>query len=58
MDFVIEQHSDGFVAFQLGVRGVVVGQGDTREAALSDAQSAARFHIETFGSEAIPETFK
>lgn len=49
MKFVIEQHSDGFVAYPLGLRGVVLGQGDTREDALADAQSATRFHVETFG---------
>ncbi|MCA9235492.1 MAG: hypothetical protein KDA44_08465 [Planctomycetales bacterium] len=53
MKYVIEQHSDGFVAYPLGLRGVVVGQGDTRDAALADAQSAAKFHQETFGAEAI-----
>jgi len=31
----------------------VVGQGDTYEEALSDVKSAIRFHIETFGKEAI-----
>jgi predicted RNase H-like HicB family nuclease len=50
MDFVIEQHSDGFVAYPLGVCDVVVGQGDTYEDALADAQSAAKFHLDTFGN--------
>lgn len=48
MKFVIEQHSDGFVAYPLGLRGIVLGQGDTREDALADARSAAKFHLETF----------
>lgn len=56
MEFVIEEHSDGFVAYPLGLRGVVVGQGDTCDAALADAHSAAAFHIETFGPDAIPAT--
>jgi predicted RNase H-like HicB family nuclease len=47
--FIIEQHTDGFVAYPLGIQGVVVGQGDTQEAALEDARSALEFHIETFG---------
>jgi predicted RNase H-like HicB family nuclease len=51
MKFIVEQHSDGFVAYPLGLKGVVVGQGDTRDAALADAQSAARFHRGTFESE-------
>lgn len=56
MKFVIEQHSDGFVAYPLGVSGVVFGQGDTRDAALADARSAARFHVETFGSQILSST--
>lgn len=50
LEFIVEQHRDGFVAYPLGVRGVVVGQGDTRDAALADAQSATKFHLETFGN--------
>lgn len=50
---VIEQHPDGFVAYPLGVRGVVVGQGETAEEALADVTSAVRFHIETFGADAL-----
>jgi predicted RNase H-like HicB family nuclease len=47
--FIVEQTPDGFIAYPLGVQGVVVGQGDTRETALEDARSALEFHIETFG---------
>jgi len=46
---VVEKHSDGYVAYPLGIKGIVVGQGDTYEEALSDVKSAIRFHIETFG---------
>lgn len=47
--FVVEKHTDGYVAYPLGFKGVVVGQGDSCEEALADAKSAATFHIETFG---------
>ena len=50
---VVEKHSDGYVAYPLGVRGVVVGEGDSYEAALEDIRSALAFHLETFGSEAL-----
>ena len=50
---VAEKHPDTYVAYPLGLKGVVVGQGDTYEAALSDVKSAIKFHIETFGSEQI-----
>lgn len=58
MEFAIKKHSDGFVAYPLGLRGVVVGRGDTHEAALANAQSVAAFHIVTFGSDAIPATVR
>lgn len=46
---VVEKHPDGYVAYPLGVKGVVAGEGDTYEAALADVKSAIRFHVETFG---------
>ncbi len=50
---VMEKHPDGYIAYPLGLKGVVVGQGDTYEEALSDVRSAIRFHIETFGKEVL-----
>ena len=50
---VVEKHPDGYVAYPLGMKGIVVGQGDTYEEALADVQSAIRFHIETFGPDAF-----
>lgn len=46
---IVEKHEDGYVAYPLGVRGIVVGEGDTYDEALADVQSALAFHIETFG---------
>jgi len=53
MKIIIEKHAEGYVAYPAGVRGVVVGQGNTYDEALRDVQSALRFHIETFGREAL-----
>jgi predicted RNase H-like HicB family nuclease len=50
---VIEKHTDGYIAYPLGLKGVVVGEGDTYEEALIDVKSAIRFHIETFGQDAF-----
>jgi len=50
---VVEKHPDGYVAYPLGFKGVVVGEGDTYEEALADVKSAIRFHIETFGQEVL-----
>ena len=46
---VVEKHSDGYVAYPLGMKGIVIGQGDSYEQALADVKSAIRFHIKTFG---------
>lgn len=52
---VIERTEDGYIAYPLGLRGVVVAQGDSYEEALREVQSAVRFHIETFGQEVVEE---
>jgi predicted RNase H-like HicB family nuclease len=52
---VVEKHEDGFVAYPIGLKGVVVGEGNTFEEAYEDAKSAAKFHIETFGKEVLIE---
>ena len=52
---IVEKHSDGYVAYPLGLKGVVIGEGNTYEEALSDVNSAIRFHIETFGNEVFEE---
>jgi predicted RNase H-like HicB family nuclease len=52
---IVEKHSDGYVAYPLGLKGVIVGEGDTYEEALADVQSAITFHIETFGSEVLED---
>jgi len=46
---IVEKHADGYVAYPLGLKGVVVGEGDTYGEALDDVKSALRFHLETFG---------
>jgi len=53
LKIVVERHEDGYVAYPLGLKGVVVGQGDSYEAALADCQSAIRFHVETLGPEVL-----
>jgi predicted RNase H-like HicB family nuclease len=37
----------------LGLKGVVVGEGDTYEETLADVKSAIQFHTETFGMEVL-----
>lgn len=50
---VVEKHSDGYVAYPLSLKGVVVAQGDSYEGVLREIKSAITFHIQTFGSDAF-----
>jgi predicted RNase H-like HicB family nuclease len=59
---IIEKHLDGYVAYPIGIKGIIVGEGDTYEEAIADVKSAIQFHIDTFGREVletneISETF-
>lgn len=53
LKIIVEKHPDGYVAYPLGVKGVVVGEGETYDEALSDVKSAIRFHVESFGKEVL-----
>ncbi len=55
LKILIEKHSDGYVAYPLGLKGVVVGEGGSYEEALADVKSAILFHIETFGAEVFED---
>jgi predicted RNase H-like HicB family nuclease len=50
---IVEKHPDGYVAYPLGVKGVVIGEGDSYDEALADLKSALKFHVETFGEEVL-----
>ncbi|MEE8434892.1 MAG: type II toxin-antitoxin system HicB family antitoxin [bacterium] len=52
---IVGKHPEGYVAYPLGLKGVIVGEGDTYEAALENVNSAIRFHIESFGNEAFDD---
>ncbi len=52
---IIEKRSEGYVAYPLGLKGVVGGQGNTYEEALADVRSAIQFHVETFGPDIFEE---
>lgn len=50
LKIIVEKHSDVYIAYPLGLaRGVIVGQGDSYEEAMTDVRSAIAFHSETFG---------
>ena len=50
---IVEKHEDGYVAYPLGLRGVVVGEGDSYQEALDDVKSAITFHVESFGDQVL-----
>lgn len=53
LKIIVEKHPDGYVAYPLGIKGVVVGEGNTYEEALTDVKSAIKFHIESFGKDVL-----
>jgi predicted RNase H-like HicB family nuclease len=55
LKIIVEHHPDGYIAYPLGLKGVVLGQGDTYEQALVDVTSAIQFHLETFGREMLED---
>jgi predicted RNase H-like HicB family nuclease len=52
---IIEKHVDGYIAYPLGLRGVVIGQGETYDEALCDVTSAIGFYRDTFGDDAFDD---
>ena len=50
LKIIVEHHEEGYVAYPVGIRGVVVGEGDSMAEALDDVRSAIQFHLETFGT--------
>ena len=50
---IVERHADGYVAYPLGCKGVIVGEGDSYEEALADVKSAIQFHMESFGPDVL-----
>lgn len=52
---IVEKHPDGYVAYPLGVKGAIVGQGDTYEQALADVNSAIQYYVEIFGKNILED---
>lgn len=52
---IVEKHTDGYVAYPVGLEGVVVAQGDTYDEAFEEVKSAIAFHIESFGETVFNE---
>ena len=55
---IIEKHEDGFIAYPLGLKGVVVAQGDTYEEALADVrdvQGLSRDEIDAISRSSVDD---
>ena len=50
---IVEECATYFVAYPIGLNGAVAGEGDTRDEAVFNLQSAIRAHISTFGKDAF-----
>lgn len=52
---IVERHPDGYIAYPIGLKGIIIGEGDTYEDAVNDTKSAIAFHVETFGAEVFED---
>lgn len=52
---IVEKHEDGYVAYPLGLKGIVVAEGDTYEQVLAEVKTAIRFSLDTFGQDALSD---
>jgi predicted RNase H-like HicB family nuclease len=52
---IVEKYPEGYVAYPVGLKGVVVAEGDSYEHALAEVKSAIEFHVGTFGREVLEE---
>lgn len=52
---VVQRSAEGYIAYPLGLKGVVVTDGETFEDALRNIQAAIAFHVETFGKEVLED---
>ena len=52
---IIQRSKEGYIAYPLGLKGVVVVDGETFEDALRNIQAAITFHVKTFGKEVLED---
>ena len=52
---IVEKTEEGYVSYPIGLRGVVVSDGDTFEEAIANGREAIAFHIQTFSAEGLGE---
>jgi predicted RNase H-like HicB family nuclease len=52
---IVQRTPEGYVAYPIGLRGVVVSDGETFEEAVANVKQAIAFHIETFGEDVLED---
>ena len=52
---IVEKTEEGYVSYPIGLRGVVISDGDTFEEAIANVREAIAFHIQTFSAEELGE---
>ena len=52
---IVEKYPDGYIAYPLGLKGTVIGEGDSYQDALNDVKSAIQTYIEAFGMESFED---
>ena len=50
LKIVVEQHSDGYIAYPLGIEDIIAGRGETHDLAVADVTSAIREYFDRAGS--------
>ena len=50
---IIQRTPERYAAYPIGLRGVVVSDGETFEGVLANVKQAITFHIETFGEDVL-----
>jgi len=50
---IVQRTPEGYVAYPIGLRGVVVSDGETFEEVLVNVKQAIAFHVETFGEDVL-----
>ena len=56
LKIIVEKHPDVYVAYPLGLKGIVVGEGDTYEEALVNIKEAIELCLEVRKEEGLPPT--
>jgi predicted RNase H-like HicB family nuclease len=55
INVIIEKHPEGYVAYLLGLSGVLLSKGNTYQEALENIKFTIKFHLENFRKETFQD---